>query len=101
MKKGRLFPLLLMLILLLVPTVFFQTGCATTKAPGNADIDAVLKNIAPTKPPAPVMEQVLFEEKCGGLWLSYRDYRALERNIIALKNYAAHLEVIIDFWEGK
>ena len=101
MKKGRLFPLLLMLILLLVPTVFFQTGCTTTKAPSNADIDAVLKNIAPTKPPAPIMEQVVFKDKDGGLWLSYEAYRALERNIIAMKEYAARLEVIIAFWEEK
>lgn len=101
MKKGRLFPLLLMLILLLVPTVFFQTGCTTTKAPSNADIDAVLKNIAPTKPPAPIMEPVVFKDKDGGLWLSYEAYRALERNIIAMKEYAARLEVIIAFWEEK
>ena len=101
MKKGRLFPLLLIAILLLVLTVFFQTGCTTTKAPTNADIDAVLQNIAPEKPPAPVMEPVTFEDKDGGLWLSYEAYRVLERNIIAMREYTAHLEVIIAFWEKK
>ncbi|MGI5090880.1 hypothetical protein [Treponema sp. OMZ 805] len=101
MKKGRLFPLLLTLLLLLVQTVFFQTGCTTTKAPTNADIDVVLQNIAPEKPPVPAMEPVLFKDKDGGLWLSYEAYRALERNIIAMREYAARLEVIIAFWEKK
>ena len=101
MKKGRLFPLLLTLLLLIVQIVFLQTGCTTAKAPTNADIDAVLQNIAPEKPPAPVMEPVLFEDKDGGLWLSYEAYRALERNIIAMREYTAHLEVIIAFWEKK
>ena len=101
MKKGRRFPLLLTLLLLLVQIVFFQTGCTTAKAPTNADIDAVLQNIAPEKPPAPVMEQVTFEDKDGGLWLSYEAYRVLERNIIAMREYTAHLEVIIAFWEKK
>ena len=101
MKKGRRFPLLLTLLLLLVQIVFFQTGCTTAKAPTTAGIDAVLQNIAPEKPPAPIMEQVLFEDKDGGLWLSYEAYRALERNIIAMREYVAHLEVIIAFWEEK
>ena len=47
------------------------------------------------------MEPVTFEEKDGGLWLSYEAYRALERNIIAMREYTAHLEVIIAFWEEK
>nr|WP_315442296.1 hypothetical protein [uncultured Treponema sp.] len=44
---------------------------------------------------------MLFKDKDGGLWLSYEAYRALERNIIAMREYAAHLEVIIAFWEEK
>lgn len=47
------------------------------------------------------MEPVTFEDKDGGLWLSYEAYRALERNIIAMREYTAHLEVIIAFWEKK
>ncbi|WP_187426440.1 hypothetical protein [Treponema phagedenis] len=47
------------------------------------------------------MEPVLFEDKDGGLWLSYDAYRALERNIISLKEYASRLEVIIAFWEER
>ena len=101
MKKGRLFPLLLTLLLLIVQIVFFQTGCTTAKAPTNAEIDAVLKNIAPEKPSAPTMEPVVFQDKDGGLWLSYEAYRSLERNIIAIREYAARLEVIIAFWEEK
>ncbi len=81
--------------------LFFQAGCATTKAHSNAEIDEVLENIAPTKPPAPIMEPVVFKDKDGGLWLSYEAYRTLERNIIAMREYTAHLEVIIAFWEEK
>lgn len=47
------------------------------------------------------MEPVVFKDKDGGLWLSYEAYRALERNIIAMREYAARLEVIIAFWEEK
>ena len=44
------------------------------------------------------MEPVRFEDRDGGLWLSYEDYRALERNVIALREYAGRLEVIIGFY---
>jgi hypothetical protein len=44
------------------------------------------------------MEPVRFEDQDGGLWLSYENYRALERNVIALREYAARLEIIIRFY---
>jgi hypothetical protein len=47
------------------------------------------------------MEPVVFEDGGGGLRLSYDDYRALERNVIALREYAARLEIIIDFYREK
>jgi hypothetical protein len=56
--------------------------------------------IAPVLPAKPVMEQVVFEDKDSGLWLSYEQYRSLERNVIALREYAQKLEVILDFYEG-
>ena len=45
------------------------------------------------------MEPVIFEDKDGGLWLAYDQYRALERNIIALREYIARLETALDFYE--
>ncbi len=54
--------------------------------------------MVPPMPKAPDMEPVAFEDRDGGLWLSYEDYRALERNVIALREYAARLEVIIGFY---
>jgi len=58
--------------------------------------------LAPPLPTAPEMEPVQFEDRDGGLWLSYNDYRALERNVIALREYSRRLEVIIWFYrEGK
>ncbi|QHX44292.1 hypothetical protein GWP43_13435 [Treponema vincentii] len=44
---------------------------------------------------------MVFEDKDDGLWLSYENYRTLERNIIAMREYTARLEVIIAFWETK
>jgi hypothetical protein len=44
------------------------------------------------------MEPVRFFDRGGGLWLTYNDYRALERNVIALREYAAGLEIIIWFY---
>jgi hypothetical protein len=44
------------------------------------------------------MEPVHFEDRDGGLWLSYENYRALERNVITMREYAARLEIIIGFY---
>jgi nitrous oxidase accessory protein NosD len=44
------------------------------------------------------MEPVVFGDREGGLWLSYANYRALERNVIALREYAEQLEIIIEFF---
>ncbi len=101
MRKGKNLKILLMPLLLLVPIVFLTTSCETTKATSQAEIDVVLKKIAPERPCKVQMEAVEFQEKDGGLWLSYEDYRALERNIISMKEYAAKLEVIITFWEDR
>jgi hypothetical protein len=49
-------------------------------------------------PEAPEMEPVRFERLDGGLWLSYNDYRALERNIIAMQEYKERLEIILKFY---
>lgn len=54
----------------------------------------------PPTPKAPDMEPVRFVDRDGGLWLSYDDYRALERNVIALREYIAKLENILEFYKG-
>ena len=54
--------------------------------------------LAPPAPQAPSMEPVAFWDRDGGLWLSYDDYRSLERNVIALREYAERLEIIIGFY---
>lgn len=53
----------------------------------------------PPLPKAPEMEPVVWEDRAGGLWLSYKDYRALERNFIALQEYAAKLEAVVQFYK--
>jgi hypothetical protein len=41
---------------------------------------------------------VVFEDRDEGLWLSYENYRSLERNIIALREYTERLEILLDFY---
>jgi hypothetical protein len=45
------------------------------------------------------MEQVRFVDRDGGLWLSYEQYRALERNVMALREYAERLIIVIEFYQ--
>lgn len=96
---------LLIPILLLALTIFLSS-CKTTAhkeyLASVQDWAEAMNALAPPLPVAPEMEQVIFEDRDGGLWLSYNDYRALERNIIALREYSRRLEVIIWFYrEGK
>jgi hypothetical protein len=80
----------------------FLAGCATGKAAPTAGIEVGIKTIAPEAPVAPALEQVVFQDRDGGLWLTYNDYRALERNVIALMEYATRLEIVVDFYrEGR
>jgi hypothetical protein len=57
----------------------------------SADTEAVLTALTPPRPAAPVTEPVAFADRDRGLYLAYERYRALERNIIALREYAARL----------
>ncbi|MDR2510807.1 MAG: hypothetical protein LBC77_09215 [Spirochaetaceae bacterium] len=61
-------------------------------------LDAAVSALAPEVPAAPEMEAVKFEERDGGLWMSYSAYRAMERNVIALREWAAKLELIVEFY---
>lgn len=45
------------------------------------------------------MEKPAFVDKDGGLWISYDDYRKLERNIIAMREYSEKLSVLLDYYE--
>ncbi len=77
------------------------SACATVKSAPDAELEKVEAALVPPMPKAPDMEPVSFEDRDNGLWLSYDDYRALERNVIALREYAARLEVIIGFYKGE
>jgi hypothetical protein len=70
-------------------------SCATESATAPAPA-----RIAPVKPAKPAMERVVFEDAAGGLWLSWESYRAMERNIIAMREYEGKLEAVIEFYEG-
>lgn len=61
-------------------------------------LDAAVSALAPEVPDAPKMEAVKFEDRDGGLWISYNDYRALERNVLALREWAAKLEAVAGFY---
>ena len=75
------------------------TGCASqAAAPG--ELERAIEALEPEAPPAPEEEPVRFRDADGGLWLSYEDYRALERNVIALREYAGRLLLIVDYYRG-
>jgi len=57
-------------------------------------LEAAAGALEPDLPDEPEEEAVVFEERDGGLWLSYENYRALERNVIALREYAAGLRLL-------
>jgi hypothetical protein len=83
---------------LCVALTIFLVDCKTSPIVEPATEPSILETIAPPMPPTPLIEPVNFADKDEGLWLSYNDYRSLERNIISLREYAARLEVIIDFY---
>ena len=87
----------LLTAVLLIALTGFSGSCKTTQIT-NAEIAGTLAAIQPPMPTPPVMEPVVFEDKDGGLWLSYNDYRALERNVIALREYAQKLEIVVKFY---
>jgi hypothetical protein len=86
--------------LLIGLTAFSTNNCKSTQI-APAGIEAALAAIAPPMPVPLEMEPVHFEAWDGGLWLSYNDYRALERNVIAMREYTARLEIIIKFYRGE
>ena len=96
MRNKTNLPKLLIAVLLIALTSF-SSSCKTAQIT-SAEIAKTPESIQPPMPTHPVMEPVTFEDKDGGLWLSYNDYRALERNIIALSEYARKLEIIILFY---
>jgi len=96
MRREETLQRLLILSLLFALTIF-STSCKSAQIT-PLEIEKTLAAIAPPVPVPPAMEPVQFEDRDGGLWLSYGDYRALERNIIAMREYAAKLEIIIRFY---
>jgi hypothetical protein len=85
---------------LLAALTLFSAGCATSQAAATAEIDSAIDALAPETPPPPVLEAVAFEDRDGGLWLSYENYRALERNIIAMREYEARMVLVIEYYRG-
>lgn len=92
MRNGRNWPGRLTAICCIALTIFLA-GCRTA-----SPVTAEVIRLDPPLPPAPVTEPVAFEDKDGGLWLSYDNYRALERNIIAMREYLERLEIVIEFY---
>jgi hypothetical protein len=81
--------------------MLFLEGCRTTHQKSAPETAKALAVLVPPIPPEPAMEPVQFIDRDGGLWLSYTNYRALERNILALREYTAKLEMIIEFYEER
>jgi len=86
-------------ILLIALIIYSTNSCKSTQTQtAPSEIEKTLAAIAPPMPVPPEMEPVHFEDRDGGLWLSYNDYRALERNVIAMREYAGRLEVVCRFY---
>jgi hypothetical protein len=99
MKRGK--PLRILLTALLLTALTSFSSCKTSPAPG-AEAQSALAVLIPPMPVQPEMEPVHFEDHGdGGLWLSYNDYRSLERNVIAMREYAERLEITIKFYRGE
>jgi len=86
--------------LLLIALTTFSNCAGTKNYPRENPLAKELSTLAPDVPPAPKAETVTWTDSGNGLVLSYDDYRALERNIISLREYAAKLLVIINFYGG-
>ena len=97
MKKGGNLKKLVTAILCIALTVF-SAGCAIQAAAAITELEAAVDALEPEAPTEPLEEPVRFEDRDGGLWLSYNDYRALERNVIALREYAARLLLIVEYY---
>jgi hypothetical protein len=98
MKGGNLKKLLT--AILLTALTVFSVGCASRGAAlrTTAELDAAVEALEHLPPPEPDEEAVVFDDRDGGLWLSYENYRALERNVIALREYAARLLLIAEYY---
>ena len=99
MRNGKNLPRLLTAVLL-IGLIICSSSCKSTQIT-PAEVKAALADIAPPMPVPPEMEPVIFEDRDGGLWLSYGNYRSLERNVIAMREYAAKLEIVIRFYRGE
>ena len=75
----------------------FSVGCKSVHTIGQ-DVREITSALAPPMPVEPITEPVRFLDREGGLWLSYADYRALERNMIALREYTHMLKIVIQFY---
>ena len=88
---------------LLIACFLLGASCATgPKAPTGGALQAAQAGIERPRlprPPKPAQEVVRFQDRDGGLWLSYQDYRALEGNVKALSAYAEELELLVDYYE--
>ena len=102
MKGGNLKRLLT--AILCAGLIIFSAGCASQAAAVTGELEAAVDALEPDVPDAPYEEPVRFEDAATklpsdeGLWLSYRDYRSLERNVIALREYAARLLLIVEYY---
>ena len=102
MRNGKNLPRLLTAVLLIGLISCLTNSCKSSAQITQAEVGKTLAAIAPPMPVPPEMEPVTFEDRDSGLWLSYNNYRALERNMIALREYAGRLEIVIRFYrEGQ
>lgn len=70
--------------------IFFLSACVTD-----------LEKPSLPWPEPPASEEVTFEPRPNGLFLSFGEYRKLEGNIIELRRYIAELTAQLEFYIGE
>jgi hypothetical protein len=80
-----------MLCLLAVPMLFSQ---ACQSAPESLPVKIEVS--LPPAPQPPELLPVAWEDRQGGLWLAYGEYRALETNIVRMRAYEEDLRAYIE-----
>lgn len=96
-KRSRI-PLIAISLIALTASSLLGSSCASQPRSGG-DVPAAVQKPRLPRPPEPSLRPVHFEDKDGGLWLSYADYRALEGNVKALRAYAEELELLVEYYE--
>lgn|GEM_PF-2687716 len=94
MSKKQLLQTRLISIFSIGLIVYFLSACTSL-------VPTIPENQRPPMPVEPELAEVTFEPHSDGLFLSFEEYRQLERNIIEMRLYIEGLKAQIVFYTGQ